>query len=274
MDEILDVVYSCSINYHLLNKLELHKIFNILSKEYNLEKLNLNVKDKIDYLLTYILGIEINNTLGTYYNYNIDYYLKRLYLFIRNCNYQTDLLLEYKLDNKELYLRKNLFILKVLFHEIEHYYQDIIYRTKDNSSITNKLILLEENTLKEYEHSEENRPKKKEYYNISFIERIADINAYKKLIDLIDPIKNEILNLYNLQEQIILYISFDGYIDNDSPTNRYFKFMDKETEYKNIIDNYNLNDLDFNTRFKLGLPLDDYEYQTIKTYLKSKKRDY
>ena len=49
--------------------------------------------------------------------------------------------------------------------------------------------------------------------------------------------------------------------------------MNKEKEYLNILNKYNINNLSFDDRFKLGLPLEDYEYQTIKVYIKSKKRN-
>ena len=102
-------------------------------------------------------------------------------------------------------------------------------------------------------------------YNISYLERLADLNANKKIIDMIKPIKNEIPHLYKLENELLLDRAIRDYDKSKiSPTIDFFNNL-LGKRYFNYQD---MPDYDFDNRLRLGLPISDKEYNSFSKKLK------
>jgi len=255
MNNILDIIYNLSRKQELINDKQLQSIMEIIKLYNNLYNLDFNINKSNT-------NISSTSILGTYSNNEINIYLNRLYQYIYYYYNESNFKIENNLNMFQRYFKNNLYIIKVLFHNIEHYYQDIIYKNNKNNSLENKLIILEKQLITDNKTN-----------NNSFLERNADIKSYKKILNIIKSIKSELEDVYILQEQILLDREFIGYSESNCPTFNYFEELNKINDLANIINEYSPNDLSFEYRLSLGLPIEDYEYDTVKTYLKNKKRD-
>ena len=99
-------------------------------------------------------------------------------------------------------------------------------------------------------------------YDISLLERLADIDAQKSVIKTIEEVKKEINNLYCLENEILINRIIRDYPDSkESPTIYFFKNI----MGKKALEGINFLKLDLDSRLRLGLEIDDDEYMdTIK----------
>lgn len=279
MEDILDIVYEYSKKRKIIDEKGLE---DILRKYIDVE--NIYVINEINIIRR--KEILFNNVLlGNYFDDFIEIYYSRLKAFIKYGDHASESILENNLCIFEKYLRANLFIVFICFHEFEHAKQKQITLENNFTSFENKLVFLEDYYLDnlgyniianckydsvtdQYEMSTlryllysltceiQNRRYKKNY-DISFLERQADINANKKIITMIDSIKKEIPKIYALEEDILQIRKLKNYDTcKISPTIDFFSNI-LGKKYSNMDD---MPNYDLNKRLELGLPISMEEY--------------
>lgn len=274
MENILDIVYNYSRQNKLLDKFAIRYILLELLDEEKLDYITIEIddKDKILYL---------NNKLATFKSNTIKVFLSRINEYIASDNYKTNYKNEYILNRFQKCLRKNLIILQTLMHENEHVLQ--FHKEKENT-IEDNLTNLELEFIDETENIMENKniglfkrlnefKKNKNLYNnnyqISFLERMADINSYQNVLSLIEPIKNEAREVYDLENDLLLESIMKNYKNiMDAPSIRFFINIGKLDEL-NKLDLVNLSEEE---RLRLGLKIDGKDYISNNAYLLSKKK--
>ena len=291
MKDILDIVYDASKRRMLLSDKEVLKIVELLISINNIDIINeIHVIQKNELIFNKV-------TLGHYINDKIYIYYSRIIGFISGLHHRSNFELENKLCIYETVFRINLFILFIIMHEIEHAIQEEITINNDTSTFKNRLIKLEndyltflgEEVLKEETYNEIDGTYSmspidfikyklayhydyKLYasnYEISYLERLADVNALSKILEMIKEIRNEIKSLYTLQENILLDRKLDHYDDTKvSPTVDFFNNILGDNEF----DYNDMGDLNLDERLSLGMPISDYEYDSSKKLLLPKKQ--
>ncbi len=156
-------------------------------------------------------------------------------------------------------LYKNLSMLQILLHEIEHANQTKISYTDNTLEV---FILRMSYTVNDY-YSET-------LYEYSPQERMAEIKSYKEIISLISFIENKLYNLPTILETEKLQRLLRGYHYNQgkisSPIITFFKQAGKESILQSF-DWYRLHDLNtvytnysIDERFNYGFPISLDEY--------------
>jgi hypothetical protein len=212
--------------------------------------------------LAYYLDGDINIYLGKIYKYLKVYSLNN---FIDNS----------KLSLFEKYLIDNLFILKTIFHELEHALQEQLMIYSNDDTIEKKLIRIETDFINEtnysfYEDKEEYKKRKKLYsdcYDISIMERLADIKSFEYVFKVLESIKKEIIKIYEYEQLLLLNLKISTYISyHDMPTIRFFIKIKKLTEALKI----DFSHLNFEDRLKYGFNLSYEEYNRSQGILKKR----
>ena len=288
MEEIIDILVNCSLKHIIIGDDIIRKIFTILINIDDLTYIDLQIKNKKSRFLA---------VHQRYYNYfeenNSEYdscslitvYKKKIEEYIKKNKYKTDFLEEDLLSLYEQYLRINLEILEIIMHEIEHAKEKIKAKLH-NESVENRLIKLE------YDMSISlNKCDKKETlnallkvaksvivyeanYDIAFSERMARVNPLGLIIDELMKKPDGIESLFNLKQLIYEQILFQDYIKMSSgiiaPTTVYFGKLGLIEEFKAI----NIESLDFEERYRLGLHLSEEEYSYLEEnqFLKSVRK--
>lgn len=290
MKNILDIVYDASKRRMPLSDKEVLKIVEQLVKINDIEVINeIHVVQRTELIFNKV-------TLGHYLNDNIYVYYSRIMEFIAGCYHKSEFKLEDEMSVYETVFRINLFILFIIMHEIEHAIQEQITISGDTNNFENRLIKLETDFLTflgEEVLSDENYNEIDGTYNmnplefikyklayhydcnlynsnyeISYLERLADVRALSKILDMISEIKNEIKKLYTLQENILLDRRLEHYDDTTiSPTVEFFNNI----YGPNTFDYSDMGDLSLEERLNLGMPITDYEYDSTKKLLLPKK---
>jgi len=248
MENILKIIYDRSISNKILNLNDIEKILNLLTIEKDLSK--------------YISNMEVQQIrskhLASYSNYTktITIYSNIIDLMMHNIDKTLKITNEFE---KTLY--KNLSILQVIMHEVEHANQEkIIYNNNLESFILKLSELIDDDAI---------------LYEYNPAERLAEIKSYKEIILLLDNLNNKterissLINTDNIQRLLRGY----HYKNKDVtyPLSSYFKLGNKpelliplglhENE-KKVISIYNLED-----RFKYGFPITTDEYATSLNFL-------
>ena len=257
MDNILDIIYEYSMRKKLLDRKAIEIIITIMIKENNIEIIN-NIN-----IITHLFDNLSEKTLAYYFNGDINIYLSKIYKYLKK--YSDNNLIDNKnLSEFEEYLINNLFILRTVFHELEHSNHERLIHY-NNVSIEKELIKIELdfinriNNLYYGDEEKYNRLKKlyDNLYDISFIERLADIWSHEQIIKVLETDKNELKRIYEYEKLLLLNTELSTYKNfNDMPTIRFFIAIGKAKE----ISKYDLYDLDFKTRLRLGLNLSFDEY--------------
>ena len=266
-------------------------IINTVNIIYNKEFILTRIYKKISNVLSIKRNDLFNNSiLGTYLDDYIDIYYSRIIKIYDTDELIEDSIYEDKLLLYEKIFRFNLYIASIIFHELEHAHQEEIYNTQGLKDIESKLIKLESFYLNnlgnkvlsrceynketnEYEMSNfkrilyilsciKDQRKYDKNYDISLLERLADIDAQKSVIKTIEEVKKEINNLYCLENEILINRIIRDYPDSkESPTIDFFKNI----MGKKALEGINFLKLDLDSRLRLGLEIDDDEYMdTIK----------
>lgn len=219
----------------------------------------------------YLYGIKIDekdkdaerkNVMGKYTGRNIYIYTDHT-LPILNDYFLHEKFL--KPEEKPFYMC--LLVSKILLHELEHSFQERkIYQSDNNNE--SLLIMLDEIA---------NFGEKEMYastYDISVRERLADINAYKRLLGLVSYLEDYLPNLAKLQSGITLKTMLNGYTKENGivkcPTLEFLRRHNLTLMLKDLTSWYtedeskvreNLKDtLSLYERIKLGLPINEKEY--------------
>ncbi|MBQ7140438.1 MAG: hypothetical protein IJO32_02920 [Bacilli bacterium] len=241
MENILKIIYDKSINNNIINLKDIEKILELL------------IIDKC--LNDYISNINVqyirSNNLASYSTYtkNITVYIKKVEEMVKNI--ENNILIS---NNFEIMLYKNLSILQVLLHEIEHANQQkISYKENSLEAFIIRISSLIENDRNDklYEYCPE--------------ERLAEIKSYEEIINLTKYLNNNnILTLSEILDTEKLKRLLRGYHYNNSSINipiiDYF-----DLGYKNKISNiinpiakdekYSLTE-----RFHYGFQISNDEY--------------
>ena len=242
MKKILEIIINYSKESKLLDEHALNKIINILINEYNLQNINYQIKNDFNFSFDRVrLGFYMWNskTLTIYY--------KRIINYIKKGYYSTTIYYQYKLSKFETYVYKNLFILETIFHEFEHALQHKDYES-ESESLEHKLISI--STKNNYRIKDNC-----ELYNLSILERLANINSREKILLMISSLNNEVNKLLDLLFRQLMMKRMENYDIYDSPTIKYLELLNGkryESEYlkEQILSLYSYDD-----RIKYGLYL-------------------
>ena len=282
MDNILDVLYDCSKKRLLFDKEVVEKILH--------ELICINSLDFIDETIIdnkiHIVDLK-NTTLGYFEQDIIKIYYSILMNYIDSNYHLTDFKDESNLLISDCYFRDNLYILYIIFHEVEHAIDFKNYMDDDNESIRKILFGTEYyyfrnigyNNNLSYLHdyyfgdrctlfseiiyylynNKENRKYMKNYY-ISFMERMANIGAYKKILLMIDKIKKDYSKVYELQNKILESTRYSDYYENKpGPTETMFSNIGMLSELRRI----NTDSLSLDERIDFGLSLNEEEMSLV-----------
>lgn len=287
MKDILDVIFDYSLKQKYLDQNAIEKIVKAYIKEFNIDIISkVNVYRKFELLFG-------NYTVGCYADDYIDIYYSRIMTSIRSNDFKTDFDDEYKLSILEGFLRRNLYILQKICHELEHAIQAQI-AFQEPTNLEEKLIKIENFYLdhigvnkivfniKDIEEflSESSEDKvtfldeikyklacfreNKIYdsnYDISLLERLADLDSLKKIYDMCESIKSEIPNLYILIDKIIHERKLRDYDTSFiSPTTEFFINITGERQF--YFPDY--VDMSLEERLRLGLPVYNKELKEYK----------
>ena len=243
MENILKIIYNKTINNKILNLKDIEKILELLVIEKCLN----------DYILNINVQLIRSNNLASYSNYTkkITIYTETIEQMVKDI--ENNIL---NTNNFETTLYKNLSILQILLHEVEHANQQkIAYNDNTLEALIIRLSYLVNNGYDEnlYEYCPE--------------ERLAEIKSFEEINTLIGYINSKLILLPNIMEMEKLKRQLRGYHYKDSfvnvPIVDYFTFGNK----KKLLDAFDLSsDLlgkySLNDRFKYGFPISISEYGT------------
>ena len=243
MENILKIIYDKSINNKILNLKDIEVILELLIIEKCLNK--------------YILNIDAqpirSNNLASYSNYakKITIYIKTIEQMVKDI--ENNIL---NTNNFETTLYKNLSILQILLHEIEHANQQkIAYNDNTLEALIIRLSFLVNNGYDE------------KLYDFCPEERLAEIKSFEEINTMIRYINNKLILLPDILETEKLKRQLRGYHYKNGivtiPIVDYFTFGNKKQLLEvfdlsnNILENYTLNE-----RYKYGFPISTNEYGT------------
>lgn len=286
MNNILDMLIEYSLSGKLIDSFFIDYLITIKKREkdldYFLKKVNYKLCEKLfSPVISPLLYIDNQRQINVYW---LDLYR---YLF----NLRKD----FAKKQPENYIAKNLFILYMLLHEIEHAYQQRLSLSENNDFITllyktyffvnhraKNIIDTESQSLEEINNAIEDieilQLLKDRLYDISPIERLANINALKEVIAMLVKIP-EYEKTKELFEYLIIQKYLNGYDFNSEISAPTLKFL---LEYQNepwkvqnpyllatykssltIIQNGNLDEC-----ITLGLPINQEDYEIIRKKVK------
>lgn len=252
MNDILKIIFDCSINNKILNNSEIENIIIILIYQ---KKIN-------DHISNIVFDDEGINGLASYNtdDKKITIYNSIINKMINNMN--KDLLIS---NNFQKYLFQNLSILQIILHELEHVNQNNII-CFDNSF---ESLIIRLSRLIDFNNDEQ-------LYETCPTERLAEIKSYKEIINIISPINNKIGEIRNLLNSELVKRNIRGYHYKNNeiicPLFTFFVLGNKEYLLKSI-DVNNENDLDY--RFKYGMQINLNEYKsTLKKIIYCQKKYY
>lgn len=236
MESILKIIYDRSIKNKILDIKDIDEILGLLV-------INKCLND-------YVLNISIqpirSNNLASYSSYtkNITIYTEAIDQMIKNI--EKNILIA---SDLEISMYKNLSILQVLLHEVEHANQQkIAYNENSLEALIIRISYLIHDAYSEklYEYCPE--------------ERFAEIKSFEYLLLMINYLNkklnnlSEILNTEKLQRLLRGYHYINGSVD--APLNTYFTIGNR-SDFLNFFD---LNTDLLNERMKFGFPISIDEY--------------
>lgn len=243
MENILKIVFDKTINNEILNLKDIEKILELLVVEKSLNE--------------YILNIDVqlirSNNLASYSNYTkkITIYTKTIDQMVKDID--SNIL---NINKFETSLYKNLSILQVLLHEIEHANQQkIAYHNNNLEALIIRLSYLVNNGYDE------------KLYEFCPEERLAEIKSFEEINTMISYINNKLDLLPNVIETEKLKRQLRGYHYKNNfvtvPIVEYFTIGNKEKLLKTFdLSKAALNKYTLNDRYKYGFPISNIEYRT------------
>lgn len=288
--DILELLLQYSSNHKLCDEAFFQKTLSTAIKELSLE----------DFVNTYHICDEVSyNEENHYFSLAIYQYLsKNINIFLGSIEKKNEeLLKQYPyLDETELYLIKNVSILKAIFHELEHAHQmkklqlflddletfllKVSFRYIRFLQYPEIVERLKKEGFKEieiYDSLLQSKRKDEALYDLNPAERIADIASINTVFQITKPIhylyptlsdflNHESFNMlskgYTLQKNIVLSPSII-YIEKSEYKNQLkeqpFYHKNNDIMLENVCSNYSLSQ-----RLLYGLPITVEEYQKIK----------
>lgn len=265
MENILKIIYDKSKSNKIMTINDIDNILCMIIDNYKLQE--------------YILNMSVqqigSNKLASYSNSN-----KKLIIYSNVIDIMINSIEENLIINSdfEKSMYKNLSLLQIILHEIEHAIQEKNFYLQNNLET---FILRISNSVRDNER----------LYYLNPEERFAEIKSYKEIIIMLDNIKTKFENLFNLLQTDQLERQLRGYRYCkpivDAPLIAYFKQANKESllsafewyssNYEEslncVISRFNLNE-----RLFYGFPISVIEYaeslnclvQQEKKYFKNK----
>lgn len=257
MEDILKIIYDKSKTNKILDLKDIEKILDQLIIEKQLNEYISNMK--VQQIRSKNLASYSNETkVITIYSNIID-------LMIKNIDKQI-----IPSDNLLKNLYKNLSILQVIMHEVEHANQEKLIDTTNNleSFILRLSELVPENSIL-YEYKPE--------------ERLAEIKSYKEILTLISLLNNKSKQINDLMEIDSLQKLLRGYhYENQIITTPLITYFEKgkkpelltplviTNNEKKVISVYNLED-----RLKYGFPITTEEYiSSMRTLVQTTNKNF
>lgn len=243
MENILKIVFDKANNNEILNLKDIEKILELLVVEKSLNE--------------YILNIDVqlirSNNLASYSNYTkkITIYTKTIDQMVKDID--SNIL---NISKFETSLYKNLSILQVLLHEIEHANQQkIAYHNNNLEALIIRLSYLVNNGYDE------------KLYEFCPEERLAEIKSFEEINTMISYINNKLDLLPNVIETEKLKRQLRGYHYKNNfvtvPIVEYFTIGNKEKLLETFdLSKAALNKYALNDRYKYGFPISNIEYGT------------
>lgn len=252
MENILKIVYDKSLKHTIINLSDIEKLVELLIID----------KDLNEYVSNISVQQIRGNNLASYSNYTkqITIYSNVIEVMIGNMDKNSMLVNDF-----EKILYKNLSILQVILHEIEHANQE---KTSYSENSLEAFLLRIANLV--------SCDRKVYLYECDPNERLAEIKSYNEIIELIYPIKNQFIELSNILKVELLKRNVRGYhyqLNNtiEYPVQAYFTMGQRShlLETFDWYDKYHCNSLkksviqyDLIERFKYGFPITLGEYST------------
>lgn len=243
MENILKIVFDKANNNEILDLKDIEKILELLVVEKSLNE--------------YILNIDVqlirSNNLASYSNYTkkITIYTKTIDQMVKDID--SNIL---NISKFETSLYKNLSILQVLLHEIEHANQQkIAYHNNNLEALIIRLSYLVNNGYDE------------KLYEFCPEERLAEIKSFEEINTMISYINNKLDLLPNVIETEKLKRQLRGYHYKNNfvtvPIVEYFTIGSKEKLLETFdLSKAALNKYALNDRYKYGFPISNIEYGT------------
>lgn len=273
MDNVLDILYEYSINHRLLDRKAISRIMDIILKTNNYD-------NKISYIISKDSKFDIANwnsdsVLGEFDMKSTIYiYYWEILKSIRKKKYLSSIDRKYELSELEIAFKRNLLILETLFHELEHVKQLEIVRNIYNRSIEGKIYqyeinymhpnidIFDEGIFGYYALAVKHTLIYNRNYNLSFMERMANIKSLEEIYRLLLKLGNDYSKLYTIQGKIIDYYITREYENGlIGPTTKfitnlgYTSYFTKD-DLLNIIKKLNLDD-----RIRYGFTITEEEYK-------------
>ena len=241
MESILKIIYDKTIDNKILDLKDIENILEILVIEKNLN----------DYILNINIQQIRSNNLASYSSYTkeITVYTEMINKMVKDI--EKSIL---NINVFETTLYKNLSILQILLHEVEHANQQkIAYHDNTLEALIIRLSYLVNNGYD------------KNLYEYCPEERLAEIKTFEEICILVNYINKELITLPNIIETEKLKRQLRGYHDKDDfvniPIVDYFtianknKLLDAFDLSNACIEDYTLSD-----RYKYGFPISIDEY--------------
>lgn len=292
MEKIRSLLINYKYNQNIIDKELIIKVINTIIDEKKLHDQVLNIEFiDIDQLTTNHQGY---NTIMAYNYFNKSIVIDEkktidsvriLENSVKNINY----------NNLEISIFNTCFLIRGLFHELEHANQQkktFSNRTLEEkilnvfNHVNNKVLNLsdmEKELLFKFDicFDDElyndlyiNSYIRRHYDESAIDERLADIYSYYDMIDVLEPIKEDVPNLYDYYEKMSIYRTLIDYRDGlkiTSPTRRYLNTLSNSgisdinirfnEEFNNSL--INTSCLSLQRRSILGLDITNDEYKSL-----------
>ena len=288
---IFKLVYDYSINGKIIDKTFIDRLVEIVVLEKRLYNYiqRVNITDKLIKSSNGIIGAEYNLT-----SMDISIHSGSIQRIIesKSKHYQY----YYLFNSLERLMFKNLLIVQIILHELEHVYQNKLCDNRHDNSIYFKLInasFLLEKSLNNWEifkaistgKIDENdlsallskyKNLYQQYYKVNPSERLAQINSYKTIVNLLTPVRDQVPNLYNHEYLTLLKEKLNGYPNpwqiGICPVQIFLFGVELEDVWKDL-DFYNkkvkkltktvYSKYSLEKRLSLGLPISELEYNSL-----------
>lgn len=257
--EILKLVYDYSINGILADPDFIETLIEIVT----------NTREQKEYVKAVIFSNQIRiikrnkEVTNIHAGYNRDTGCFTVYFEAIKKLIQELAVYDYLFSNFEQIFYRNLAIMQIILHDLEHVnqYYKIDLDEPDLETRLLKMSLCFRTALK--------RKKYVKYYHQNPAERLAEINSFKMVIKILEPIENLIPNLFQLYQALFANALLKGYSYSAdcslilAPTLEYLKAFacfkkQKDSELEKEV----ANKYDLNQRMVLGLPISDIEFRS------------
>jgi len=227
----------------------------VVNKDFIYHALNTLINEK--FLNDYVLRIKILNfnraVLATYCETSKTIYVnyqKLIYCVSTYISSNVNVL-----NYQDRFLIVNIYILKILLHELEHVIQ---VKKIDISKNSESKLLLISNEWEQILKNEEMKKYNQQLYEVNPLERQATLISYKKIREACQEIENKNAIIFFKKEY--LSYAFKNYISakNMFPAKIYFANFPDKNLIKKTIELFEKEK--FNLRFDLGLNISEEEY--------------